>query len=89
MSTKVKFYFDEDMGIFHQDCGPWRSYQLYFAGNNLQEILEDMTISEIDQDGGELNCYGIDDAENEVQKAAYQIIEDTIGSVNNEKQKVL
>jgi hypothetical protein len=52
---------EEDIGVNYQDCGPWRSYGVDSFGNSLEELMENATVFEVDQDGGELNCYGIDD----------------------------
>lgn len=57
------------------DAGPWRSYELYTEGNSLVELLGNATVTEVDQDGGELNCYEIGDASNEVAAAAINEIE--------------
>ena len=43
-----------DLGIMHQDSGPWRSYELSTSGHTLEELLENAYVSQIDQDGGEL-----------------------------------
>lgn len=56
-----KYSIDTELGIEYQDAGPWRSYHLYASGDSIQELIEDSSISEIDQDGGELDCYGINE----------------------------
>ena len=59
---KVRFSIQyEDLGISFQDAGPWRSYELSARGNTLEEMLEDATISETDQDGGTIDCYGLNE----------------------------
>jgi hypothetical protein len=66
-----KFYYieDGDLGIEYKDSGAWRSYDISGAhGDDVVSFLENITISEIDQDGGELNTYGFFDAPREVQK---------------------
>jgi hypothetical protein len=65
---------EQDMDISYQDAGPWRSYHLDTYGNSVEELCENATIAEIDQDGGELDCYGYDDAWGEVQKRAREMI---------------
>ena len=52
-----------DLGIDYADIPPWRSYSLDTHGKTLDECLENATIEEIDQDGGTLRCYGVDDSE--------------------------
>lgn len=64
-----------DLGIEWQDAGPWRNYEIQAHGSTYAELIEDATISEIDQDGGELNCYGINDASTSVALAAQKVIE--------------
>ena len=74
----ARYCFEGDMGIDYQDSGIWRSYYLHFYGKDLKEVLESAMISEVDQDGGEINSYGIEDATNNVQIIAYEIIESAI-----------
>jgi len=66
---------DEDLGINFCDEGPWRSYHFYTSGKTKAECMEDATISEIDQDGGELNCYGLEDCEHEVETSVMKRID--------------
>lgn len=63
-----------DLGLDYQDEGPWRSYELYTYGESLTELLENATIGEIDQDGGELDCYNLKGASNEIQDIVDRII---------------
>lgn len=63
-----------DLGIDFRDFGPWRSYHLDTHGDTLSECLVNATISEIDQDGGELDCYDIDYASSEVYRAVVDAI---------------
>ena len=65
---------DTDLGIEYQDSGPWRSYRITASGNSVKEMIDDATVEEIDQDGGELDCYGLDDAPREVSDAAEKLI---------------
>lgn len=59
----MKYYkINTDLGIDYQDAGPWRSYVLTAQGTTFKELLKDATIEEVDQDGGTLNYYGIEDA---------------------------
>lgn len=55
---------NQDLGIDYQDEGPWRSYELSTDGTNVKELQENCTVSEIDQDGGELRTYGWEDLPN-------------------------
>lgn len=72
---KVKYNIDTDLNVDYRDSGRFRSYQLSAAGDSLEDLLEDITIAEVDQDGGELDCYGIEEASRDVQKAVYSFIE--------------
>jgi hypothetical protein len=65
---------DEDLGVDYQDAGPWRSYQIIGQGKSIAEFLKDVLIYEIDQNGGELNYYDIDNADREVENAAVKLI---------------
>lgn len=61
ISRVVEYGVDNyELPIEYADSGAWRSYTLDAAGDTLEELLKDATISEIDQDGGTLNCYGIE-----------------------------
>jgi len=70
---------DTELGIDYADCGPWRSYHLYAIGDTEREMREDASITEIDQDGGELNCYGLEDARLEVENAVTILIKEKLG----------
>lgn len=63
-----------DLGIDYADSGPWRSYDLNTHGTNYDELLANATIAEIDQDGGDLACYGYDGCSNEVAIAVEEAI---------------
>lgn len=58
---------DGDLGIEYADDGMWRSYEILNAfGNNREEFLTNLIITEIGQDGDELDCYGYSDAPSDV-----------------------
>lgn len=79
MSYISKYGIDTDLGVSYQDIGPWRSYQLTAYGDSFNELLEDASISEIDQDGGELaGPYPLEDATNEVHEIAIQYLTDLV-----------
>lgn len=77
-ANKVKFSIDTDLSIDYQDAGPWRGYQLTAQGNTPMQFRHSATISEIDQDGGELASYEISDAPNSVQDKALKVLENVI-----------
>lgn len=57
---------------------PWRSYELNTYGDNERQLIENVGISEIDQDGGELTTYGLIDAKKEVQEEVKAIIKEAL-----------
>lgn len=69
---------DEDLGVNYQDSGPWRSYSLDAHGDSASEMVEEATISETDQDGGTLDCYGIADCSKLVEERVLNMIEELI-----------
>lgn len=75
MKKTYKYNFDGDSGYEHRDAGPWRSYEISFYGDTLEECLEEATITEIDQDGGELDCYGYEHAPFDAEKFIKEKIE--------------
>ena|ERR1700722_5834530 len=64
-----KYYIpDGDLGIDYSDSGSWRSYEISNACDNDKEtFLRELSISEVGQDGEELNTYGFDDAPSNIQ----------------------
>lgn len=73
---RPKYSIDEDLGIDYRDCGPWRCYMFASDGNTLEDLLDNASIAEVDQDGGEINCYGLDDASQEARTRALALIEE-------------
>lgn len=59
-----------DLGVEFRDAGAWRSYEIADAfGDTAAEFLSQLTVSEVDQDGGELASYGFEDAPSAVREA--------------------
>lgn len=73
-----------DIGVDYCGPGPWRNYELMAYGDTVEACLEDATISEIDQDGGELRTYGFDEAGNDVADAVERIIKDAFNPTEPE-----
>lgn len=69
-----KVSISTDIGVHYQDEPPWRSYYLETSGDTLIELIDNAQISEIDQDGDEIRTYELNEASNEVIKAAEKII---------------
>jgi hypothetical protein len=72
--VKYLVTISQDLGIDYCDEGPWRSYQLETYGNSLDECLKNAGIEEVDQDGGSLRFYDLEDGSNEVIEKATGII---------------
>lgn len=64
----------EEMGIDYADSGRWRSYELDTHGNSMDECEENASVSETDQDGGEIDIYSLKDASSEVFDRAIEMI---------------
>lgn len=71
----------DDLGIMYQDAGPWRSYALEAYGDTEEEVLDNAYIYEIDQDGGELNCYNVSSANSEVERVAMKLINEKLKNI--------
>lgn len=57
----------------------WRSYHLITYGNNLYEVIDNAQVIEIDDDGKELESYGIYDTSNkQLTEKCLDIIADHI-----------
>ena len=63
-----------DLEVDYQDAGPWRCYSFFTHGDTIEQLVENGTIAEIDQDGGEIDCYSLENAPNDVIEAAIQLI---------------
>ena len=74
-----KYYIETELGIPYEDCGAWRSYHLMAEGNDIGELWADAHISEVDQDGGDINDYPLEDAGNDVIGAVILLLEQTTG----------
>jgi hypothetical protein len=68
-----RFSIDEDTGVDFCDAGVWRSYQVSGYGDTASELYQSLTISEVDQDGGELDTYNLAEAREDVIEAAMHI----------------
>ena len=73
---KVRFSIDQDLEVSFEDSGRWRSYQLVATGNDVDELLADAHIAEVDQDGGEIAFYPLEETPNKIYDVAAKIIED-------------
>lgn len=73
------FTYDDYLGVEYRDCGQWRDYYLESWGETLDELIDNATIAEIDQDGGEITCYGIWGGPSEVERAAIKELEELTG----------
>ena len=76
-----------DLEVDYRDSGPWRSYELSTYGNTVQELIDNATISEIDQNGGEITCYGYGDASLAVGYAVEYVCEQQYNKLFSTKFK--
>lgn len=74
-----KIVIDQELSIDFCDEGPWRSYLLITEGYDFDQLTAEAYISEIDQDGGELDSYSIDDAPSDVGECAIELIKSIMG----------
>lgn len=77
------FSIDTDLDLMYQDHGPWRSYRLTASGDTESELIADATIEEVDQDGGTLRVYGLEQTTNQISDLAIQEISNTILKTKN------
>jgi len=80
---RYRMTIDTDLGVEYRDAGPWRSYHLVARGNTESELLANASIAEIDQEGDDLDCYGIEDAPVAVEEAAYDVIRRVVLKASN------
>ena len=75
------FNIDEsDIGIDYQDTGPWRSYGVESSGETIEELFDNATVYETDQDGGIIDSYDLDVADDDVYKVATIYISDLVST---------
>lgn len=58
---KHVFIEDEELSEEWRDVGPWRSFRLDANGDTLAALLEEATVTAVDQDGGEMYTDGLYD----------------------------
>jgi len=69
MAFEKKITIDTDLGIDYCGSGRFRPYGLSTYGNSYYELLNNVTVSEVDQDGGEIVSYGLEECSREVEGA--------------------
>jgi hypothetical protein len=72
------YSIDTDLGIDFADAGQWRSYHIETSGDSFNEMVDNATVSEIDQDGGTIDAYGLGDAPSQVETACLKMIMDKV-----------
>jgi hypothetical protein len=58
-------------------------YEVSGQGDTIIEFLDSITISDIDQDGGDHSCYGFDDAPLRIQNAILRSVDLTWNDVGD------
>ncbi len=76
LRAEFRYYLPAgDLGVDFRDAGPWRSYDVdEVRAHTARDLLAEVSISEVDQDGGDLACYGFEDAPREVQDAILKAV---------------
>lgn len=72
------YSIDTELGIDFADEGQWRSYHLETSGDSFNEMAQNATVSEVDQDGGTIDAYGLDQASSEIETACLRMILDKV-----------
>ena len=62
------------MDIDYADEGQWRSYELWTAGDNYDDMFSNAQVTETDSDGGEIRNYSLASASNEVRERGEAMI---------------
>ena len=65
---------DVELPTEYRDSGQWRSYRLTSFGRTLQQLVREAAIEEVDQDGGTIAYYGLEDAPRDVEKDAVLVL---------------
>lgn len=76
--SNIMITINQDLGLDYQDWGQWRSYELIAGGDSYEELLESASIVEINQEGKELACYGLNRAEPDVYREAVFLIQSRV-----------
>lgn len=73
-----------DLDIDYRDDGPWRSYELTTHGETVEQASDNASITEVDQDGGEIKTTGLDDCTDQVVMRAELAIVKAFDRLNRE-----
>lgn len=85
---KQMIYFQNtELPIDFRDCGPWRSYHMDASGSDEHALMQSALIAEVDQDGGEINCYSLEDAPNDVYNSACELIREALKKRDQLREK--
>lgn len=68
------YQIDTEVGIDFADAGQWRSYHLETSGDSFNEMVQNATVSEIDQDGGTIDAYELGNAPSQVEMRCLSMI---------------
>lgn len=73
----------QELDIEYQDEGPWRSYAFSTYGETYEELIENVSVLETDQDGGELDCYSFENSSNKIQDMIEKLIKEKLNEKSN------
>ena len=80
------YYIPDNTDVGEGTRHVWSGFVVYDAlGKTIKEFLDSMSISEVDQDGGDLDTLGFWDAPSEVQNVILDIAEIAWDDVNTEE----
>lgn len=65
------------------DAGGWVGMSFETYGDNLEELKENCTIAEVDQEGEEVNCFGIEETTKKEHDAIIAYIKKEIEETEN------
>jgi hypothetical protein len=78
LSRIPTYQIDTELGIDFADEGMWRSYHIEASGDSLIEMIQNATVSEIDQDGGTIDAYGLVDASPQIENASLDVLKEYV-----------
>lgn len=75
MSKDCKYFFTKILETPYEGPPPWRQYEFISHGNKWSEVLENMHIREVGEDGKDLGSYAVCYAPEYIEQMCYDYIE--------------